>query len=698
MPTPTDKPQPTTGSRPAPGGDSAASLCSPIAREPWLIDTVVAVRAPAVVIAARDGQIYPIDHKGYPTAYGYYDQDRRLLSLCELTVDEVSPERLRHELVGSAASRHVCVVRTRNDPTPDPVLVVERLHGAGTGERITIRSRDAVTRGLRIELRLAADLADVSEVRRGQSGSRTRLDWKPSEPGLLWWTDEEDGAVVKLRLDPAPDHLELRDAPVAVVQWHATVEPGGQWSAGFTLETTADAPTLHPLQAVTVENPWIEPSASSDKRLDALAKQGLADLRALFLAPSDAPRDVFVAAGAPWYLTLFGRDSLWTARFLLPVDRDCELAYGTLRVLASMQGVRDDPETDEQPGKILHELRRRTTEHQQGQILPPVYYGSMDSTALFVLLLVEAYQSGLAADKVVGLIPNARAALAWMRRHTEANRAGFLRYEAARPGALVNHGWKDSVDSIISFDGLPAEGPVALCEVQAYAIQAANGFADLLQSLQGVEADREADELRTWADGLQRRFQQKFRVPLTGGHSYYAMALDGGDKVVDGLTSNMGHLLGTGTLDHAQSAEVARHLVSEELFSGWGVRTRGLHHSRYNPFSYHGGAVWTHDTAIAIRGLAMAAQAAFKAGDTASARECADAAWRLAQGLLSTAEQFEFRLPELCSGDGDGDGDDGATAPSPFPAACRPQAWSAAAGIAVLDALQRIRPLPSGSR
>jgi glycogen debranching enzyme len=183
--------------------------------------------------------------------------------------------------------------------------------------------------------------------------------------------------------------------------------------------------------------------------------------------------------------------------------------------------------------------------------------------------------------------------------------------------------------------------------------------------------------------------------PAEGG-SYYAIALDGGDQVVDGLTSNMGHLLGTGTLDHAQSAEVARHLVSDELFSGWGVRTRGLHHARYNPFSYHGGAVWAHDTAIAIRGLATAAQDAFKAGDPDSAQECAAAARKLAKGLLRAAQQFEYRLPELCSGDGNGD--DGATVPSPFPAACRPQAWSAAAGIAVLDALRRIESLPSSPR
>ncbi len=227
--------------------------------------------------------------------------------------------------------------------------------------------------------------------------------------------------------------------------------------------------------------------------------------------------------------------------------------------------------------------------------------------------------------------------------------------------------------------------PVAWCEVQAYAIQAANGFAQLLDAYPAAARPGEVRALRKWASDLQQRFLNRFQVAESADTSYFAMALDGNNKIVDGLTSNVGHLLGTGVLDHEQSARIARLLVSDELFSGSGLRTRSSRHARYNPLSYHGGAVWAHDTAIAIRGLSIAARDAHEDGETDCARECASAAKTLAEGLLAVAERFDYRLPELFSGDGDD--------PVPFPAACRPQAWSAAAGIVVMNAMEQISKL-----
>lgn len=679
---------PAPGGRQPHGEDSAWRLRPATVREPWLIGAVVAVRAPAVTVVRDDGQIRPDDGRGFSSAFGYYDQDRRILSRAELTVDGVEPEWLRNEPVGATASRHVCAVRTPDDPTPDPVLIVERLHRAGEGEQITLRGYHIAPRQLTVELRIAADLADVSEVRRGQPLDHAQIErWRDEhEPATLRWRDTADGTTARLRLEPRPAAIDFEDGSTARVTWQVCLEPGRPWHAELALATEQTAAAPHPLHAADVAYPWTNPTAATDdKRLAALVTRGLEDLHALLLTLAEEPGSVFAAAGAPWYLTLFGRDSLWTARFLLPIDRDCRLAYGTLKALASLQGAKHDPATDEEHGKILHELRRGTTEHQQGEVLPPVYYGSMDATPLFVLLLVEAFRANPEYEGVAELIPSARMALDWMRRQTEADSAGFLRYRASREGGLFNQGWKDSADAVISFDGLQAEGSIALCEVQAYAIQAANGFAELLDAFPAVAQPGEAQRLRDWAASLRDRFLTRFQVAESADTSYFAMALDGNNKIVDGLTSNIGHLLGTGVLDHRQSAQLARLLVSDELFSGCGLRTRSSRHARYNPLSYHGGAVWAHDTAIAIRGLSIAARDADKAGEPDSARDCASAAKTLAEGLLSVAERFGYRLPELFSGDGHD--------AVPFPAACRPQAWSAAAGIVVRSALEQMKQL-----
>ena len=691
MPTTPAETSPEPEAAPQTGAEAAWRVHRQVAREPWVVDTAVSVSAPALAIAGFDGQIRTAGHGGFRTAHGHYYQDRRVLSRSELTIDDAAPEYLGHRLLGASASKHVCVVRTSMDPTPDPVLLVERIHQAGQGESIKILSSDVEARELCIRLQVAADLADVSEVRRGQPGAHATVEIAPEGLCALRWRDAQDGAEVSLRIDPAAT-VTLDDGLGATVEWKVEVEPGKPWFATLSLDATPSKLCQHTLQAVTVDLPWNKPAATSDERLDALVEQGLADLQALFLAPTDRPQDVFIAAGAPWYLTLFGRDSLWASRMLLPVDRDCAIALGTLRTLAALQGSKEDRGTDEQPGKILHELRRSTTQHQQGEILPPVYYGSMDATPLFVLLLCDVHRRRPDDEEVRSLIPQARAAVAWMYAQAAEDSAGFLRYEASREGAPANHGWKDSFDSIVSSGGLRASGAIALSEVQAYAVEAAYAFADLLEALGEADSAEEIPTLRTWADKLRQRFQKNFLVSDGEVGNYFAIALDGRSKVVDGLTSNLGHLLGTGILTSDQAAQTARQLVSEQLYSGWGLRTRSSKHARFNPFSYHGGAVWAHDTAIAIRGLSIEAGKARAADRDLAAGVCAEAARKLSEGLLSAAKTFDYRLPELFSG---GTREPGDAAPLPFPAACRPQAWSAAAGIAVWAALDSLAGPPA---
>jgi glycogen debranching enzyme len=675
------------GPMPAPGDDNASNARSawaeraPDVREPLLVKSVLTVQAPAIAICAEDGQIRPVGADGFASLHGYYEHDRRLLSRSELTVDDVVPEYLNHRLIGPGESKHVSMVRTRQDPTPDPVIVVERCHRAGHGESIVIRSHDAVRGTLPVELRVSADLADVSEVRRGLPGNHARLAAVQHGSGSARWRAADDETTIRLVTTPRAEITVADGGSSLILRWKAELAENKEWRVDIRVSTTRVPPTRVPLSAATRDY-WKRPAATGDERLDRLVAQGLDDLRALLLVGGPSPRDVFLAAGAPWYLTLFGRDSLWAARLLLPADREFAVASGTLRVLASLQGEGDDPRTDEQYGKILHELRRRTTVHQQGEVLPPVYYGSIDATALFVVLLTEACRDGLVLDPKDGLFDAARRAVEWMRARSEEDRSwGFIRHSTSLHGGLFNHGWKDSVDAVLDKDGGKARGPIALAEVQAYAHQAAIGFAGLLDKCPGGESRYEADELRDWAEVLRTRFVEQFVIDDgPDGVPYFAMALDGDDEQVPGLASNMGHLLGSGLLTPQHCGWIAHHLTGSQLNSGWGLRTRGDQHPKYSPFSYHGGAVWAHDTAIAIRGLSLAAVEADAAGESDVARDCADAARSLADGLLEAGKAFGYRLPELHCGGPRALGD---VAPLPFPAACRPQAWSAAAGIAV---------------
>jgi glycogen debranching enzyme len=390
---------------------------------------------------------------------------------------------------------------------------------------------------------------------------------------------------------------------------------------------------------------------SGDGRLDALVAQGVADLGALLLADEG---DLYCAAGSPWYLTLFGRDALWAARLGLPLGS--ELAAGTLRALARHQGVRHDAGTEEEPGKIPHELRPA---HAPG-FLPPVYYGSADATPLFVVTLAEAWRWGMPATEVEALLPAAVRALEWLGSFT-----GFVSYHGS-PGKLVHQGWKDSADAVRYADGTPAPRPIALAEVQAYSYQAATLGADLLDAF----GRPGGDAWRRWAARLAGEFRARFWVD-----GYPAIAVDADGRAVDGLASNAGHLLGTGLLDHAEEARVAARLA--ELDSGRGLRTLTATAAAYDPVSYHRGSVWPHDTAIAMLGLARSGHR--------------EAAARLARGLIGTAPAFAYRLPELFGGQ------DATTPPVPYPPACRPQAWSAAVSPALVTALFGLEPdVPNG--
>jgi glycogen debranching enzyme len=448
-----------------------------------------------------------------------------------------------------------------------------------------------------------------------------------------------------------------------VLEWPLSV--GAKQSTALTWSVVMSDPGMVVQEAPRSER-WTVSTEGLDRRLSRWVATALDDLHALRLAMPDHPEDAFIAAGAPSFLTLFGRDSLWAARMMVPVD--VSIAASTLRVLARRQGTRNDPDIEEEPGKILHELRDTPLDTPGiGFELPPLYYGTVDATALWVCLLVDAWRAGMPKDEVAALIPNLRSALGWI--DAAAREEGFLSYIDHTGKGLANQGWKDTGDAVQWRDGRLADGPITLCEVQGYAHEAAAGAADLLEAF-GEEG---AAEWRSWAARLRERFNERFWVTTVEG-TYPAIALDRDGRAVDTLTSNIGHLLGTGIVGPEAEARIAELLVGPTMNSGFGVRTLSTEAAGYQPLAYHSGAVWAHDSAIVAHGMARIGRY--------------EEAAVVVEGLVNAAEGFGYRMPELHSGHPRA----ARARPVPYPRACRPQAWSAAAAITSLDIAQSCDP------
>ena len=608
--------------------------------QPLLHDLVSSVAAPGLVLSAADGQLRP------GGVSGWFSGDVRVLDRLEVSLDGTDLELVRSTTVGAERQEFSYVARGLGGPSHDPTVTVERfreLTSAGLVERVVVASVAGEPVPVTVRLAVASDLAPMATVKRGEVPPPV-----PPEAvdGGVRWSGAD--ATCSLTGAPAPE----TDGEGRLT-WSAVLERGTSLEIELRGSCEVDGPFAAGRPA-----PWSERAGvdAADLRVRRTAAQSLADLAGLLLRDGD---DQFLAAGSPWVLTLFGRDSLWGARMLMPFDTG--LALSTLRVLAARQGRRDDPTTEEQPGKILHEVRAGVLD-LGAQQLPPLYYGTVDATPLFVSTLADAHVWGADPAQVAALLPAARRCLEWVL--AESAESGWLRYVDHTGHGLSNQGWKDSQDGVQFADGRLAEAPIALCEVQGYAYEAAVRGAALLAAF----GEPEVPGLLSWAAALRERFADAFWVGTpAGGH--LAIALDGRGRRADSMTSNMGHVLGTGILDEDRTARVAELLGGPELDSGFGLRTLASGSPRFSRLSYHGGSVWPHDTAIAVLGLAAEGRL--------------DAAAALGAGVVAAAEGFGYRLPELYGGDAAAD----VAFPVAYPAACRPQAWSAAAPLAALVAV-----------
>jgi glycogen debranching enzyme len=544
-------------------------------------------------------------------------------------------------------------------------------------EEVTVTNHLHERNRLTIGVEVGTDFADLFEVKDGVSAGRTV-------------TVEHDDMSLKLAYQRGGFHRSVTiatTAPAVVTpagfSYVVELEPGEQWSTTFTVSSHAAQPgtrftsrrprgTLAQLSAAKAAEleTWLAAAPKLEATEQSLARTyraSLSDLAALRLHPDLRIGSTLPAAGLPWFMALFGRDSLITSFQALPYLPG--LAATTLRVLAGHQAGDRDDFHEREPGKILHELRYGELT-ASGERPHSPYFGSADATPLFLVLLDE-YHRWTHDDELVRVLePNARAALAWIEDSGDIDGDGYVEYERRNATTgLVNQCWKDSWDSIQFADGTLAGGPIATCEIQGYVYDAQRRAARLAREVWHDEAL--AERLDQRAAVLRDRFRRDFWMPERGCH---ALALDGDKRQVDSLTSNIGHLLWSGIVDPAEAAATADRLLGEELYSGWGVRTLGKGEAGYNPLGYHTGTIWPHDNSLIAAGLAQYGHL--------------DAATTIATASLAAAPFFEYRLPEVFAGFPVAL----TTVPVAFPTASRPQAWAAGTPLLLLTTLLGLQP------
>jgi glycogen debranching enzyme len=630
-------------------------------------DTVSILDGNTFVVADRRGDIEATS----TDTTGLFVNDTRFLSTWRLTIDGKRPTTLTTDELAYFRVQFFLAVTTGTVYVDSNLSVIrKRAVGGGFHEDITIlnHAKEAVDLTIRIEA--DCDFADLFEVKD-----------KLKKKGEIYRRVEQDGLVLGYRREKF-----RRETRITTSQPAAWSEDGFVMKvhvpAHGSFSTCVDV-TAIPNPERGVERPKYEHGESEPRPelehsveetireapkvvcswepLVRTYRRSLVDLAALRFRTGIVP-GALPAAGLPWFMAIFGRDSLLTSFQTLAFVP--ELASSTLRALAVFQGRVDDAFRDEEPGKILHELRLgEMTAFEERPHSP--YYGSADSTPLFLVLL-EEYERWTGDQKLVrSLEREARAAIEWIDRYGDRDGDGYVEYERRiQETGLDNQCWKDSWDSIAFADGRIAKTPRATCEIQGYVYDAKVRTARLARELWGDPAW--ADELEAGARALKRRFNEDYWIPERG---FFALALDRDKKKVDSLTSNIGHLLWSGIVDDDKAERCAELLVGDALFSGWGVRTMAATEGSYNPIGYHVGTVWPHDNSIIAWGLT---RYGFK---TQSAK--------IALAMLEAAELFNGRLPEAFAGY------ERKTTKYPveYPTACSPQAWASGAPLLFIRAL-----------
>jgi glycogen debranching enzyme len=606
--------------------------------------------------------------------HGFFYRDTRFLSRWQLSAGGAPLDVLSTDDL-SYFSAQFFLVPAGGDVNENPAASVIRKRAIGDGfhEDVTVMNHDVEPLELELRLDAASDFADLFEVKDALA-----------KKGETYSRIEADTLVLGYRRADFARETRIRTSREAAIDEHGftfrlTLGPKEEWSTcifvqpvigtALSIKYRHDDEEAKPNIGMSLDE-WLDAAPALATDSDPLAhvyERSLVDLAALRFTSELFPAASLPAAGLPWFMTVFGRDSLITSFQVLPFVP--ELAATTLRVLAARQGTAVDDFRDQEPGKILHEIRfGELTAFGERPHSP--YFGTADATPLFLVLLDEYERWTGDGGLVSELKPAARAALEWIDRYGDRDGDGYVEYERRnKETGLENQCWKDSWDSIRFADGTIARGPIATCEIQGYVYDAKRRVARLARDFWSDE--ELAQRLEREAAELKRRFDEDFWLE---DRECYALALDGEKRRVDSITSNIGHLLWSGIVPEERAPEIARHLLGPALFSGWGIRTMAEGEGGYNPIRYHNGTVWPHDNSLIAHGLA---RYGFR-----------DAAARVALATLEAATHFRYRLPEVFAGYRRGR----TGFPVEYPTASSPQAWATGAPLLLLRVLLGLEP------
>ncbi|GAB3087951.1 amylo-alpha-1,6-glucosidase [Micromonospora schwarzwaldensis] len=609
---------------------------------------------------------------------GLFSLDTRYLSKWVLTVDGERLNALSYDDLQYYEARFFLVPGMATHYVDAKLSVIrERVVGGSFRETVSVLNHDENAVDLEIRMDAGADFADLFQVK----------DEILNKKGELYAEAESD----RLRLGYRRGNFK-RETVISAnqparydnrgVSWSIHLEPNEQWDVLIDVQTFAIGPggrdlrlglRAHGNERLALQHDleeWIDraPKVNSEHdRVAATYRRSLVDLAALRFSPLSLGGQTLPAAGLPWFMTMFGRDSILTCLQVLPFAPG--MSKTTLRILGALQGTRFDDFRDEDPGRILHEMRYGETAAFEEQPHSP-YYGSVDATPLFVVLLDEYERWSGDVALVKELERECRAALKWIDDYADLAGNGYVWYERRNTDTgLENQCWKDSWDSISYADGTLPPFPRATCEVQGYAYDAKMRAARLAREFWGDPAY--ADQLEREAAELKARFNRDWWV-ADGG--FYALALDPEGRQCDVLSSNIGHLLWSGIVDDDRASQIAEHLVGPRLWSGWGVRTLAEGEIRYNPIGYHNGTIWPFDNSFVAWGLRRYG--------------FADEAATVANGILDAATYFDGRLPEAFGGYQR----ELTKFPVEYPTACSPQAWSTGAPLLLIRTMLGLEP------
>jgi glycogen debranching enzyme len=621
------------------------------------------------------------DIDGLGTASGFFASDTRFLSRSVLTLGGARLDPLSHDHSSPQLASFVLRNPLAAGLRPNELVIKrERFVGDCMEERILVENHSHRRVDVELGLELAADFADIFVVKSLEPGFGEPVDeaLPPAHPperaadGTIVFSDGSFGGRTIVHFS------ELCDESDGVARFALSLEPKAEWRLVVGVQPELEG--AEPLPAAWFARELEEERRRADRsmtewqasapvlsaRWDDLVhawNRSLADLASLRMRVPEVAAGELLAAGTPWFMTVFGRDTLISSLQTLLLGP--ELAAGTLRVLAATQATFDDPERDAEPGKIIHELRRG----KAALVWTDRYYGTVDATPLFLVLLSELWRWTDDPTLPLELEEAARRALGWIDGAADLDGDRFVEYERRSSHGIRNQTWKDSEDSMAFRDGTLALAPIAPVEVQGYVYDAKLRIAEIAREVWRDEAL--AGRLENEAVELRRRFDEAFWIEERG---FYSLGLDRDKRQIDSLTSNLGHLLWSGIVPEERREAIADLLVGDALWSGWGVRTMAAGEGAYNPLVYHDGTVWPHDNSLVAWGLAQ------------SGRTC-DAGGIL-RAMVDAAAHFDYRLPEVFAGFARQD----TGFPVVYPTASSPQAWAAATPVLLLQVVLGLVP------